>query len=88
MNGQQFIEMISERKNAKQGSGRIDRLCKLAIEHDVDVAEVTVVINRDYQWNTRNNRTPDEAKAVIIGQTNSTRHGHPLEIIWAYVKEA
>jgi pyrroloquinoline quinone (PQQ) biosynthesis protein C len=86
MNGKQFIEKISTRRNAYQGTGRIEKINQVAKTHGVSIEDVTVVINRDPTWNTRSNRTTAEKKAVKIGQTNDKLKGYPEEVIWAFVK--
>ena len=86
MNGKEFIEMIQARKNPNQGAHRIEKLLEIARESGVNPDGVTVVINRDWKWNRRRNRTKNEAGAIKIGQTNSKTRGFADEIVWAYVE--
>ena len=87
MDGREYIEEASSGRYARWHVRRIARIEELAAANGVSLAQVRVVVNRDYRWNQRANRTASEAKAVRVGQTNDNRRGYPHEIVWAFVEE-
>jgi hypothetical protein len=83
MNG---TEYINENSNNFRMSGRIEKIQKLAQREGVSTDQVKIHVGNDWEWNRRRNRTAAQQKAVKIGQTNSTSHGHSLETVFAWVE--
>ena len=63
-------------RSAKQGKQRVAIIKKFLEDNKLTLDQIKLEMHKDYQWNTRRNRTEKEAKARVIGSTNSPYNGN------------
>ena len=85
MSIEQFYESLTGR-SAKQGANRVKLIKEYLEEHALTLDQVKLENHKDYQWNTRQNRTESEKLAECIGSTNDSYKGFVKEMWWIMPK--